>query len=31
MADLLGYPIMIKGSDAGGGIGMFKCSNKEEV
>ena len=22
---------MIKGSDAGGGIGMFKCNNNQEI
>jgi urea carboxylase len=28
---ILGYPIMIKSSDAGGGIGMFKCNDEEEI
>lgn len=31
IADAIGYPIMLKASSGGGGIGMVKCSTKEEL
>jgi acetyl-CoA carboxylase, biotin carboxylase subunit len=31
LAEQIGYPVMLKASSGGGGIGMVKCENKEDL
>jgi acetyl-CoA carboxylase biotin carboxylase subunit len=31
LADQIGYPVMLKASSGGGGIGMVKCLNKDDL